>query len=145
MVRRVFMLPGLRRFGIKADSILGDLQERATILRSQRLVFFLNGFGLTLLTWASRYALVVAHCSSYCPRDRLYSSGFAFSCNDARRACNTYPRRSWRCRRLIRLTRWTTAASSLGLPRHAYLARAWVLCISCRRCVPNTGQGTAQP
>lgn len=59
VVRRVFMLPGLRRFGSKADSILRDLQERATILRSQRLVFFLNGFGLTLLAWASRYALVV--------------------------------------------------------------------------------------
>ena len=40
VVWRVFMLRGFRRVSSKADSILQDLQEHATILRSQRLVFF---------------------------------------------------------------------------------------------------------
>ncbi|MCY4674214.1 MAG: lysylphosphatidylglycerol synthase transmembrane domain-containing protein [Bacteroidetes bacterium] len=75
VVQRVFMLPGLRRFSSKADSILQDLQERANVLRSQRPIFFLNGFGLTLLAWASRYALVVLIVAAIAPEVDYILSG----------------------------------------------------------------------
>ncbi len=75
VVQRVFMLPGLRRFSSKADSILQDLQERANVLRSQRPMFFLNGFGLTLLAWASRYALVVLIVAAIAPEVDYILSG----------------------------------------------------------------------
>ncbi|HMB89777.1 MAG TPA: lysylphosphatidylglycerol synthase transmembrane domain-containing protein, partial [Rhodothermales bacterium] len=58
-VDRLFRLGFLRRFRKRALRVMQQLRRRATVLRQQPFRFYATGFGLTLLTWASRYLLVV--------------------------------------------------------------------------------------
>jgi len=59
LIDRIFRLPLLRRLRSKAQTVLLQLREHASTLRSQPVHFFIKGFLLTFLTWIARYALVV--------------------------------------------------------------------------------------
>lgn len=56
---RLFQWRFLRRFHEGAMREVGLLRERAVVLRSQSLGFYIKGFLLTLGTWINRYALIV--------------------------------------------------------------------------------------
>ena len=56
---RVFRLRLLRRFQERVERGMCDLMTKARVLRSQPLSFYLNGFLLTIGTWACRYLLLL--------------------------------------------------------------------------------------
>ena len=58
-VDRLFRIKGLRRFHGRVLGMMGQLQNRARTLRTQRPDFYLKGFLLTVAVWLSRYLLVV--------------------------------------------------------------------------------------
>lgn len=63
----VFRLPLLRRF---RDGVLKEMEQfsaRASVLRKQKLDFFLRGFMLTTGTWIARYMLAVFVIWSFVP------------------------------------------------------------------------------
>lgn len=68
LVERLFRLKWLRRFRERALSIVGDLQHRSRILRSQPVKFYVKGFGLTLMPWINRYLLSLFIIWSVYPR-----------------------------------------------------------------------------
>lgn len=57
MVGKLFGLKWLRRFRKRAITVMGDMQQGAQMLRSQRPGFYVKGAILTLVPWISRYAL----------------------------------------------------------------------------------------
>ncbi|NND70747.1 MAG: flippase-like domain-containing protein [Rhodothermales bacterium] len=59
LTRWVFRFKLLSRFKSKIDSALDELQGRAEIIRKEKWPFFVNGFAITILTWAARYLLIV--------------------------------------------------------------------------------------
>ena len=66
-IDRLFRLFWLRRFHGRVLSMMGQLQERARILRTQRPRFYLKGLVLTIAVWLSRYLLIVAILWSVAP------------------------------------------------------------------------------
>ncbi len=59
LVDRVCRIKRLHRFREHALNVMGQLQHRAHILRTQRPWFYLKGFLLSLASWVNRYLLVV--------------------------------------------------------------------------------------
>ena len=59
LVGRVSRLSFLHRIRSHIETFAETLHQRAMVLRTQRPLFYLKGFVLTVLTWISRYALVV--------------------------------------------------------------------------------------
>lgn len=59
VTQRLFRFRWLRKFRKKVDVELNELQHRARIIRNQRWTFFVNGFLLTLVTWAARFLLLI--------------------------------------------------------------------------------------
>ncbi len=59
LVGGLFRFRWLRRFRMRALRVVGDLEERSAVLRSQSILFYLKGFGLTLVPWIARYLLTV--------------------------------------------------------------------------------------
>ena len=57
--RAVCRTPLLRRFHDGVERSIGQLGTRAKVLRSQPASFYVNGFLLTLGTWACRYLLLL--------------------------------------------------------------------------------------
>lgn len=55
----VFGIRWLRRFRGRLDREMVELQRRAKVLRSQPARFYANGLLLTVVTWASRYLLLL--------------------------------------------------------------------------------------
>ncbi|MEX1056046.1 MAG: lysylphosphatidylglycerol synthase transmembrane domain-containing protein, partial [Rhodothermales bacterium] len=55
----IFRLPVLRRFQDRVERGMCDLMTKARVLRSQPVGFYLNGFLLTVGTWACRYLLLL--------------------------------------------------------------------------------------
>jgi uncharacterized protein (TIRG00374 family) len=60
-------LPFLRRFRDRVRHEMEEYDKRAAILRQQPFLFFVQGLGLTGLTWIARYALVVFIVWSFVP------------------------------------------------------------------------------
>ena len=65
LVRKVFSLRVLRRLHDRASSVMNTLQQRAHVLRTQRPLFYVKGFLLTVAVWFSRYILVVIILASF--------------------------------------------------------------------------------
>lgn len=59
IVGTVFRLKWLRKFRTRALRTMADLRQRAETLRSQSAMFYLKGFGMSIIPWLSRYALPV--------------------------------------------------------------------------------------
>lgn len=59
LVGRLFSLRWLRRFRKRALGVVGDLEKRARVLRSQPPSFYVRGFCITLVPWIARYLLAV--------------------------------------------------------------------------------------
>ena len=59
IVGTIFRLKWLRRFRTSALRVMGEMKQRSKILRSQRPMFYVKGFALTLVPWLSRYMLPV--------------------------------------------------------------------------------------
>lgn len=59
IVGTVFRLRWIRRFRTRALRVMGEMKERAEILRSQSPMFYLKGFVLSIVPWISRYLLPV--------------------------------------------------------------------------------------
>ena len=65
LVNRVFSLRLLRRLQDKVSTVMSTLQQRARALRTQRPMFYVKGFLLTVAVWLSRYALVIVILASF--------------------------------------------------------------------------------
>jgi len=72
LVDLVCRIKGLRRFRERASEEMARYRERAHLLRSQPLRFYLHGFFLTMGTWLSRYFLLILLVWSIVPNLDIY-------------------------------------------------------------------------
>ncbi len=59
MVGAVFKIKWIRRYRTRALRVLGEMKDRAEILRSQSVMYYVKGFAISLVPWISRYLLPV--------------------------------------------------------------------------------------